>query len=368
LGSKKKFVKLCEDDLLIEEKFYFSQKTRVVVTMSKIYAWVAKEQGSKFTKQEINLGPLGDEEVEVAVEYCGICHSDLSILNNEWGNSEYPAVLGHEITGRVVAIGNFVKGITVGQRVGIGWTASSCMHCRECMSGNHNFCPDSTATIIGHTGGFASHVRAHWAWTLPIPEDLSLTDAGPLLCAGVTVFNPLLTYTKPTDRVAIVGIGGLGHLAVKFATAFGCEVTAFTSSESKFKEASNFGAHHVVSSKDSSAIQNLTNKFDLVLVTTSVPLDWPSLIASLAPMGRLHFVGVVMEAIPVHVFSLLEGQRSISSSPIGPPVAIADMLNFASRHHITPSTEHFPMSRINEAFDHLRSGKAHYRIVLDADF
>jgi len=214
--------------------------------MSRVAAWVTSASKSKFTKQEIDLGPLDEEEVQVAVLYCGVCRSDLSILNNDWGNSKYPAVLGHEIAGEIVAVGPAVKGIKVGQKVGIGWTSRSCMHCRQCMSGNHNLCPESIATIIGHSGGFASHVRAHWAWTMPIPEKLFLPDTGPLLCGGITVFNPLATYTKSTYRVGVVGIGGLGHLAVKFAAAFGCEVTAFTSSENTFKEARDFGAHNVV--------------------------------------------------------------------------------------------------------------------------
>lgn len=336
--------------------------------MSKVTAWVTSTPKSKFIKQDIDLGPLGAEEVEVAVEYCGICHSDLSVLNNDWGNAKYPAVLGHEVAGHVVAVGPAVKGIKVGQKVGIGWTASSCMHCRQCMSGNHNFCPESVATIIGHSGGFASHVRAHWAWAMPIPEKLPLAETGPLLCGGVTVFNPLVTYAKPTDRVGIVGIGGLGHLAVKFAAAIGCEVTAFTSSESKFKEARDFGAQNVVSSRDSSAIQKLAGTFDLLLITANVPLDWPAYISALAPKGRLHFVGVVTEDIPVNIFPLLVAQRSISSSPSGPPMTIANMLDFASWHNITPKTEHFPMSQINKAFEHLEARKARYRIVLDADF
>jgi len=236
------------------------------------------------------------------------------------------------------------------------------------MSGNHNFCPESIATIIDHNGGFASHVRAHWAYVIPIPEKLPLAEVGPLLCGGITVFNPLATYVKPKDRVAIVGIGGLGHLAVKFAAAFGCEVTAFTSSDSKFQEARDFGAQQVVSSKDSKAIQKLKGKFDFILVTANVPLDWQAYISTLAPKGRLHFVGVVTDDIPIKIFPLLVGQLSISSSPIGPPVAISDMLDFASRHQITPKTEHFPMSQINKAFEHLEAGKARYRIVLDADF
>lgn len=336
--------------------------------MSQADAWVVSGPKSKFVKQEIDLGQLGNEEVEVAVEYCGICHSDLSVLNNEWGNAKYPAVLGHEVAGRVVEVGSAAKGLKVGQKVGIGWASGSCMHCRQCMSGNHNFCKQSIATIIGHKGGFASRIRSHWAYAVPIPEKLPLADIGPLMCGGITVFNPLATYIKPTDRVAVVGIGGLGHLAVKFAAAFGCEVTALTSSESKFQEARDFGAHHVVSSKDPAAIRKLVGKFDLILIAANVPLDWSAYISALSPKGRLHFVGVVTADIPVQIFPLILNQLSLSGSPVGPPVVISDMLDFASRHSILPKTEHFPMSQINQAFEHLEAGKARYRIVLDADF
>jgi uncharacterized zinc-type alcohol dehydrogenase-like protein len=236
------------------------------------------------------------------------------------------------------------------------------------MSGNQHLCPDGQATIIGHRGGFASRVRAHWAWAIPLPEDSKFAEAGPLLCGGITVFSPLAMYAKPTDRVGIVGIGGLGHMAVKFAAAYGCDVTAFTSSESKFDEAKGFGATHVVSSKDSAAIKKLAGSFDLLISTVNVPLDWDAMIGALAPNGRLHVVGAVLEPIPVPAFSLIVGQRSVSGSPTGSPVAIETMLDFAARHNVTPQTEHFPMSKINEAFARLESGKARYRIVLDADF
>src|SRR4030095_10743106 len=162
-------------------------------------------------------------------------------------------------------------------------------------------------------------------------------------------------------------LGGLGHMAVKFAAAYGCDVTAFTSSDSKFDEAKGFGANHVVSSKDSAAIKKL-GSFDLLIGTVNVKLDWDAMIGTLAPNGRLHVVGAVLESIPVATFSLMLQQRSVSSSPTGSPVAIATMLDFASRHNVAPQTEHFPMSNINEAFARLESGKARYRIVLDADF
>ena len=343
--------------------------TRELSSASKSYqAWVARSPKQPMMLETLDPGPLGAEDIEVAVEHCGLCHSDLSVFHNEWGVSQFPAVLGHEVIGRVTAVGPNAKARSVGQRVGVGWFSGSDMHCRQCMSGNHHLCPQAQATIIGHRGGFASHVRAHWAWVMPLPEKLNFADAGPLLCGGITVFSPLMMHAKPTDRVGIIGIGGLGHMAVKFAAAYGCDVTAFTSSEGKFDEARGFGANHVVSSKDSAAIKNLAGRFDLLMSTVNVPLDWDAMMNAVAPNGRLHNVGAVLEPIPVSAFSLILGQRCVSGSPTGSPTAIESMLDFASRHNIAPQTEHFPMSKINDAFARLQAGKARYRIVLDADF
>lgn len=336
--------------------------------MSQIEAWVALRVKQPLVRQQIELGPLDGDDVEIEVEHCGLCHSDLSVRDNEWGISRYPAVLGHEVIGRIIEMGSTAKGLKIGQRVGVGWNSGSCMHCRQCKSGRQNLCAQAQATIVGHRGGFASRVRSHWAWALPIPDALDFKETGPLLCGGITVFNPLAMYATPTSRVGIVGIGGLGHMAVKFAAAFGCDVTAFTSSESKFDEARSFGAQHVVSSRDSAAIKKLAGTFDLLISTVNVPLDWDSLIGALAPTGRLHVVGAVLEPIPVKAFSIIMGQNSISGSPTGSPVAMETMLEFAARHKVTPQTEHFPMSRINDAFERLKSGQARYRIVLDADF
>jgi len=336
--------------------------------MRRDRAWVAKAADQPLSLETVDLGPLGAEEVEIVVEHCGLCHSDLSVLTNEWGISRYPAILGHEVVGRITALGPHAKGLNVGQRVGVGWHSSSCMHCHQCMSGSQHLCPQAQPTIIGHRGGFATHIRSHWAWAIPLPEKLNPADAGPLMCGGTTVFSPLAMYAKPTDRVGIIGVGGLGHLAVQFAAAYGCEVTAFTSSESKFDEARGFGANEVVSSKDSTAITKLAGSFDLLISTVNAKLDWDALIGTLAPMGRLHLVGAVLEPIPVSAFSLILQQRSVSGSPVGSPVSIETMLDFASRHGVAPQTEHFPMRQINEAFSRLASGKARYRIVLDPDF
>ncbi|RCS29135.1 NAD(P)-dependent alcohol dehydrogenase [Rhodanobacter denitrificans] len=335
--------------------------------MSSITGWAASAAGQPLKLATFDVGDLGAEEVEVAVDYCGICHSDLSMIGNEWGGSRYPFIPGHEVIGRVVALGAQAKGLSIGQRVGIGWTAGSCMHCRQCLSGDQNLCAQSVATIGGHHGGFADRLRAHWAWTIPLPEGIDLASAGPLLCGGITVLKPFLAYDiKPTARVGVVGIGGLGHMAVKFAAAWGCEVTAFTSTMAKADEARGFGAHRVVASRDSAAIKAIAGSLDLLLVTVNVAMDWNALLGTLAPKGRMHVVGAVLEPIPVPAFSLIGKQREVSGSPTGSPVDIARMLDFAARHDIRPQVEMFPMAKVNDALAHLEAGKARYRIVLEA--
>lgn len=337
--------------------------------MSIIKAWVAHGPKEKLVPYELDPGPLKAEEIEIKVDYCGLCHSDLSVLNNEWGISQFPLVPGHEVIGRIVALGEEAKGLRLGQAVGVGWYSGSCHHCKQCVSGDDHLCAEVAPTIIGHAGGFAERVRTEWSWAIPLPDGLDPSSAGPLMCAGVTVFSPLLIHNiMPGARVGVVGIGGLGHLAVKFAKAWGCEVTAFTSSSSKHEEARKLGADHVVSSTDSIAIGALAGIFDMLLVTVNVTLDWTSLINTLAPKGTLHVVGAVDQPIPVHAFQLIMAQRSISGSPTGSPATIARMLEFAARHKIIPQVEHFPMSKINDALAHLESGKARYRVVLDADF
>lgn len=334
--------------------------------MSEIQGWAAHGAKQKLEPFTYDAGPLRPEEVEIAVEYCGLCHSDLSILNNDWGLSRYPVIPGHEAVGRIVAAGDYVKGLCIGQRVGVGWSIESCMHCHECMTGNHNLCPEVAATIIGHHGGFADRLRAHWAWTIPLPDALDISSAGPLLCGGTTVFAPLLGHgVKPTDRVGVVGIGGLGHLALKFANAWGCEVTAFTSSVSKTEELQRLGAHRVVSSRNSAEILAAANSLDFLLITVNTPLDWSALLKTLKPNGRMHVVGAVLEPMPISAFDLIMSQKSVSGSPTGGPSAISAMLDFAARHGIAPQVEHFPLSKVNDAIEHLAAGKARYRVVLD---
>lgn len=339
--------------------------------MANVQAWGSEAAGSELRLISFDPGALGAEDVEIAVDYCGVCHSDLSMLDNDWGITTYPFVPGHEAIGRVVALGDLSreKGLEIGQRVGVGWNVRSCLHCEFCVAGEHHLCRSLQPTIVGHHGAFAERVRAHWLWTVPIPEKLDATAAGPLLCGGITVFAPLLNLgVEPTHRVGVVGIGGLGHMALMFLSAWGCEVTAFTSSPNKADEARSFGARNIISSRDSDEMARHAGSLDLIIVTANAPLDWDTILSLLAPKGRLHFVGAVLEPVPVQVMTLLLGQKSISSSPTGSRGATDKMLRFAAQHQVLPKVEHFPMSRVNEAIAHLRAGKASYRIVLDADF
>jgi uncharacterized zinc-type alcohol dehydrogenase-like protein len=291
------------------------------------------------------------------------------MIHNHWGMTQFPLVPGHEISGRIVAAGPKVKNVKVGDRVGVGWFSGSCMSCQDCMDGDHNLCAGQEGVIVGRHGGFAERVRAHWAWAVPLPEGVDAAKAGPLFCGGITVFNPIVQCgVQPTDRVGVVGVGGLGHLAIQFLNKWGCEVTAFSSSASKKEELRRLGAHHVVDSRDPEQLKPLARSLDFILVTVNVPLDWNAYIETLAPRGRLHYVGAVLEPLNVGVFPLLVGQRSISASPLGSPATTAQMLEFCSRHDIAPVVEEFPMSKVNEALAHVESGKARYRVVLKNDF
>ncbi len=330
-----------------------------------IKAFSAANAGADLQPFEYDPGALGADEVEINVEYCGICHSDLSMLDNSWGMTTYPFVPGHEVAGVIAQTGLNVTHLQVGQRVGLGWHAGYCLTCPSCMSGDHNLCESGQGTIVGRHGGFADKVRAQAASVIPLPDDMASETAGPVFCGGITVFTPLLRFgVKPTDRVAVIGIGGLGHMALQFMNAWGCEVTAFTSSESKKAEALEMGAHHTINSRDPEEIAAAAGSFDLVLSTVNVKLDWDAYVSTLKSNGRLHYVGATLEPLDLGVFPLIMGQRSVSGSPVGSPTAIATMLDFAVRHDVKPLIETFPLEKVNDAIMHLRSGKARYRIVL----
>ena len=287
------------------------------------------------------------------------------MIDDDWGMAEFPLVPGHEVAGRVAKVGDEVTNLEVGQRVGLGWHAGYCMTCSSCMGGDHNLCAAGQGTIVGRHGGFADRVRAHAAAVIPLPEGVDSASAGPLFCGGITVFNPLVQFgVKPTDRVGVIGIGGLGHIALQFLNAWGCEVTAFTSSDAKKAEAMEMGAHRTINSRDSDQIEAAAGQFDLILSTVYAKMDWNAYSAALRPKGRLHLVGAALEPLDLGAFPMIVGQRSVSGSPVGSPVTIATMLEFAARHDIKPVIETFTFDRVNDAIERLRSGKARYRVVL----
>src|ERR671911_2626511 len=262
----------------------------------KIQAYAAQQAGGKLQSFDYNVDSLKSDEVEVDVEYCGICYSDLSMLNNDWGITQYPLVPGHEIVGKVSAIGNMVKHLRIGQYVGIGWRARSCLICDQCMSGHHNRCANGEDVIVGRYGGYANKVRCQAAWAFPLPKNIDIKSAGPLFCGGITVFNPIIQNNiKSTDHVAVVGIGGLGHMAIKFLNSWGCEVTAISTNPQKEKEAIEFGADHFINTTGADALKPYSNRFDMVMVTANVDLNWDSYIKTLRSGGRLHIVGAASQ-------------------------------------------------------------------------
>ncbi|MBN1213555.1 MAG: NAD(P)-dependent alcohol dehydrogenase [candidate division Zixibacteria bacterium] len=330
-----------------------------------IKGYAAKGVGQKLENFEYKPEELGLNDIEVAITHCGICHSDLHLIDNDWQLSQYPLLPGHEIIGTVTAAGAGVGHLQIGQRVGIGWQRSACLKCEQCLEGDDNLCPESQATCVGHYGGFAQSIRTDSRFAFAIPDGLSSENAAPLLCAGITVYSPLKQFgVKPSMKVGVIGIGGLGHLALQFARAFGCEVTAFSTSPEKEAEAKSLGAHYFINSKDPSQMEQFAGKFNFILSTVFADLDWTLYMNLLKPKGNLCFVGAAPKPISIPVFSLIMGQRSVSGSPIGSRSVMNEMLQFAARHKIMAKTEVLPMAEVNTAIQKVRDNKARYRMVL----
>lgn len=331
----------------------------------KIKAYAATQAKGELKPFEYELKALKPDEIDIEVLHCGLCHSDMSMLDNDWRITSYPFVPGHEIVGKIIEVGEQVRHLKIGQTVGVGWSAASCLVCDECMSGNHNLCNRVQATIVGRFGGFADKLRCQAAWAIPIPDGVELSTIGPLFCGGITVFTPLLQHNiSPLDSVGVVGIGGLGHMALLFLKAWGCEVTAFSTSPEKEEEARQLGAHHFVSTHDKDALKKRRGSLDLVIDTVNVELNWDAYLQTLKPKGALHIVGVARN-VSARIGNLMGKQRSISASPTGSPFAMREMVKFAARHNIKPLVESYKMSDINDAMERLRTGKPRYRIVLD---
>ena len=333
--------------------------------MSQIQGLAAHAAGAELLPFRYDPGQLGSHEVEIGVTHCGICYSDIHLISNDWGTSHFPFIPGHEIIGTVTAMGSEVRSLKMGQRVGLGWQANSCGKCEWCTRGMENLCPESVATCVHRHGGYAERVRANARFVIPIPEALDSERAAPLLCGGITVYNPMRTHgINPSSRVGIVGIGGLGHLAIQFARVFGAEVTAFSTSAAKEDEARGLGTHNFVNTRESKAMREVAGTQDLVLSTINADQDWGVYVNTLRPTGTLCFVGVPPSPVAVHAFPLIAGLRTISGNPSGSPYRLREMLDVAARHDVHALTESFPMAKANEAIEKVKKNKVRYRAVL----
>ena len=300
------------------------------------------------------------------MSHCGIGHGDLAMIDDDWGFSRYPLVPGHEVIGTVAAVGSNGDQVRVGLTVGVGWSCGSCGRCEWCLHGLESLCAQNQGVIVHHHGGWAESVRSHWQFAVPIPDGLDPSVAGPLMCAGSTVFTPMIRFgVKPTMRAAVVGIGGLGHLAVQLLAAFGCEVAAISSTHSKDDEAKAMGAHHFLATKGTDELKQAAGSFDFIISTVAVDLPWGDYVVALRPQGRLVLVVIPESDLKIPAFPLL-AEKSVTGGCRGSPSDTAVMLDFAARNGVKPVVEAFPMADVNQALDHLKAGKARYRIVLHA--
>ncbi|QNI35414.1 NAD(P)-dependent alcohol dehydrogenase [Edaphobacter albus] len=333
--------------------------------MSEIQGLAVHAAGAQLLPYKFDPGELKANEVEIRISHCGVCHSDLHLINNDWGTSQYPFIPGHEIVGTVIAVGTEVRNLSVGQRAGVGWQADSCGICEWCRSGNEHMCPLAQPTCVGRNGGFADKIRVNWRFAIPLPKNLDGENVAPLLCAGITVYAPLRNYgVRPSSRIGIIGIGGLGHLGIQFARTFGAEVTAFSSSKDKEVEARELGAHHFVNTRDTGALKKVAGGFDLLLSTVNAEQDWSAYLQALRPNGVLCMLGAPPSAMQLQVPILIGGQRTVSGSSTGSPKDLYEMLDVAARHGVRAITESFDMAKANEAVARVKKNQVRYRAVL----
>ena len=333
--------------------------------MSKlsVNGFAPKKARSSLTKFSYELPPCKSEEVIIKITHCGICYSDIHLIDNDWGISNYPFIPGHEVIGVIEEIGRGVKKFKTGQRVGLGWFSKVCGKCKYCKSDRDNMCPNSEATCVGRHGGFADYVKADASLIYLIPKKIKSEHAAPLMCGGWTVHGAYRGYkVTKGSRVAVVGIGGLGHLGLQFGKAMGFKMTAITSSKNKISESRKFGASTTLTYSE---LKDYQKAFDFILVTAHANLDWSSLLDTLDVDGNICFVGIPPGTVNVHIFSLLLKRLSISANPGGSRKMMSEMLKIAADNNIKPKIEKFKFDKINNAIKKVKSNKIRYRAVLE---
>lgn len=342
--------------------------------MRTVHAYAAPSATEPLVPVTIERRDVGPKDVLIAIRYAGICHSDIHTVRGEWGAIAYPQVVGHEIVGEVIEVGADVTKHAVGDRVGVGCMVNSCRECENCLAGMENYClkgntgtyaaVDRDGTIT--QGGYSTQIVVDEDFVLRVPESIPYEAAAPLLCAGITTYSPLSHWKAgPDTKVAVVGMGGLGHMAVKIAAALGADVTVLSQTTAKEADSLAFGAKRHLATKDPAVLKELRNSFDLIINTVSAPLNLDAYLRLLRLDGTMVNVGAPPEALPLHVFTLFGNRRSFAGSSIGSIGETQEMLDFCAEHGIAPEVELIAADKINEAYERVLASDVRYRFVID---
>lgn len=347
----------------------------MIKTGIKTKSYAAAAVGEELKPFEILRREPGPNDVLIQIKFCGICHSDIHQAKDEWGNSSFPMVPGHEIAGIVEAVGEKVSKFKVGDRVGVGCMVDSCKECEACNEGLEQYCENKLALTYNSTeldgvtptyGGYSDRITVLDRFVVRIPDSIPLENAAPLLCAGITTYSPLAHWKAgPGKSVAVIGLGGLGHMAVKIANAMGAEVTVVSRSTNKKADAEKMGAKGYVATSDPAQLKGSLNKFDLIINTVSSAADMNTYLAMLKRDGTMVLVGAPPENLPVNAFSIIPKRKSLSGSTIGGMPETQEMLDFCGKHNIGADIEIIPIEQVNEAYDRLLKSDVRYRFVID---
>ncbi|SDL86583.1 uncharacterized zinc-type alcohol dehydrogenase-like protein [Geodermatophilus siccatus] len=340
----------------------------------RVHAYAAPAAGRPLAPTTVERRDVGPDDVLVEIEYAGICHSDIHTVNGDWGPQPFPVVPGHEIVGVVAEVGSAVTRHRVGDRVGVGCMVDSCGECANCRDGDEQYCLDGMVPTYAGTdrdgsttqGGYSTHVVVDADFVLRVPDGIDPAAAAPLLCAGITTYSPLRRWgAGPGTQVAVVGLGGLGHMAVKLAHAMGAEVTVLSQSLKKQEDGLRLGATHYAATTDPDTFAQLAGRFDLIVNTVSAPIDVDAYLSLLAVDGALVNVGAPAEPLSLNVMSLIGGRRTYAGSMIGGIAETQEMLDFCAEHGIGAEVEVIAADRVNEAYERVLASDVRYRFVID---
>jgi uncharacterized zinc-type alcohol dehydrogenase-like protein len=340
----------------------------------RVNAYAAPAAGQPLAPTTVERRAVGPNDVLIEIQYAGICHSDIHTVNGDWGPQPFPVVPGHEIVGVVAEVGSAVSAHRVGDRVGVGCMVNSCGECANCRNGNEQYCLQGMVGTYAATdrdgtttqGGYSTHVVVDAGFVLRVPAAIDPAAATPLLCAGITTYSPLRRWgAGPGRQVAVVGLGGLGHMAVKLAAAMGAEVTVLSQSLKKQEDGLRLGAAHYFATSDPDTFAQLAGRFDLIINTVSAPIDVDAYLSLLAVDGTLVNVGAPAEPLSLHVMSLVGGRRNYAGSMIGGIAETQEMLDFCAEHGIGSEVEVIAADRVNEAYERVLASDVRYRFVID---